>query len=68
MTNEELHEESPMYAERLADKLRGLMEAEGIKLPKKKKKPKEDDPEVYFDDGKKVKRIRLDKKIKKGEQ
>lgn len=59
-------EKSSLFTENLAKIFRDAMEAEGIKIPKKKKKPKEEDPEVYAMIGKKIKRIRLDKKKKKG--
>ena len=56
---------SPLFTENLAKLFRDTMEAEGIKLPKKKRKPKEEDPEVYVMEGKKLKRIKLDDDKKK---
>lgn len=57
-----MSKDSPLFAERLASIMRETMEKEGIKIPKKKRKPKEEDPEVYTTDGNKV--YKLDKKKK----
>jgi hypothetical protein len=49
-----MSEKSPLFTENLAKIFRDTMEAEGIKLPKKRNKPKEDEPEVFVTDGEKT--------------